>query len=402
MTKVENKSKSTTSSSSISSSITNNYKPRQIINIDDFSVDNSQYESPSNSVDSTLVMNTTNKTLAITKGTYFTNSYKAHKNSYGKNIMINTMFQAASQYPQIGLRINAKDTISAHIWYQPTNTADLRLLKVTNNIGGSIILSQLNTFDGSGTVDLEVSVRSFNELTECIGKIGSYVVAMNRYIDSSGFNTLTGIGNGFGANGTATYKNYLKASVLDEYINIVCLGDSNTLGNGLTLKQTYPAQLQAKYFDKNVGVINKGVSGNRVSQVASRLSTDVYSQKISGARNIVILQIGTNDATDGTAANTIYNNIINNLVSPIQRQGFEVWLSTVPVRANNSAALTIVKSLNTLILSNTRSNKILDLYALTVDTSDTIIANTLQADNLHLTERTCNLFASLISNNIGN
>ena len=382
------------------SSIQKNVKPEQIKDIDDFSVDNSLYENASNTVDSTVAMDTANKKLTVTTGTGFYKSYKSQKlMTYGRNIIINTILQGGSQAPQIGLRLNLKNTVGSFAWYQTYNNNEFNLFKITSEGGGiSTLLS--STFDGSGTGDLDISVRSFNEMTECILRQNGVVVGMLRYIDVA-FANLIGINNGLGANGAGVFKKYLKSMELKQYINVICVGDSNTAGNGLTAKSFYPSLLQSRYFDKNVGVVNKGVSGNRVEHVITRLATDVYAQKISGARNIVILQIGTNNASYGDLPATIYNDIKNSLIVPIQEQGFEVWISTIPARDDNASYRANVKLVNELILADISANKVIDFYARTVDASDVTISGLLQADNLHLTGKGTNIFASLIANELG-
>jgi lysophospholipase L1-like esterase len=154
------------------------------------------------------------------------------------------------------------------------------------------------------------------------------------------------------------------------------------------------------YFEKNVGVMNKGVSSNRVADVANRMLSDIYLGYLDKARNIAIIQIGTNDATDGTSAATIFSNIINKLISPMKDAGFEVWLVTVPIRTDNGSALTIIRSLNTLIRADTNADRIIDFYAETVDGTDTAIPGMLQADGLHLTEMACGILAGLVNDEI--
>ncbi|QHQ61402.1 hypothetical protein Ana3638_11970 [Anaerocolumna sedimenticola] len=373
---------------------------KAIKEVDDFSTDYSMYENASNIVDSTSAINTTNKTLTITKGVYFSNSYKAHMlMSYGRNVIINTVFSPSNQYPQIGLRCNAKDCIGALVWYLNATMNGMNLLKINNNSGGQTTIYTGPTHDGNTTDDIEMSVRSYENMTECIFRQNGRVIAMGRYIGSD-FYSLQGVANGLGANGIVIYKKYLKAMELRNYINIICLGDSNTAGNGLTQKDTYPALLQNRFFDYNAGVINKGVSADRIANVVSRLSADVYGQKVTSARNIVVLQIGTNDATDGMSAANIYNNIVNNLVNPMKQNGFEVWLSTIPARDNNSGARTIVKGVNNLILQDTNADKVIDFYNRMVDSSDITVPGLLQADNLHLSAKSTNLLAALIANEL--
>lgn len=369
--------------------------------IDYFSTDNSLYEDASNIVDSTCAINTADRTLTVTAGIgWWPISAKAHKIlTYGRNIRINTVFSASTDSPQIHLRLNQKNSIGAYVWYQVTETTTLRLLQIIDTEGSLYPLIDSISIDGSGTVDTEISVRSFGDMSEMFARQGGRVVAMARHINSE-FGDLTGVGNGLGSPNVSVYKDYLKTAQLLDYANIVCLGDSNTIGVGLSVKQTYPALLQSRYFEQPLGVINKGVNGDTVSAVAARLSADAYANYLDAALNIVVLQIGTNDATSGTAAATIYADIVDDLITPLKTQGFEVWLCTVPYRSDNAPALAIVKALNTLILADANADKVIDLYARTVDTSDALISGILQADGLHLSETGANLWAALLANEI--
>ena len=78
-------------------------------------------------------------------------------------------------------------------------------------------------------------------------------------------------------------------------IKIVALGSSSTAGAGATKPETaYPIQLQAHLSSLLPGhpilVVNRGRNGDRLSDMLSRLSTDVLPE----FPDVVIWQLGTN------------------------------------------------------------------------------------------------------------
>ncbi len=79
-------------------------------------------------------------------------------------------------------------------------------------------------------------------------------------------------------------------------ISIVCLGDSETFGLGLTPTQAYPAQLEAY---TGLKVTNSGKPGDTTRGMNMRLITDVYR---TGAK-VVIIMGGENDIAIGYGAN---------------------------------------------------------------------------------------------------
>jgi lysophospholipase L1-like esterase len=375
--------------------------PVRIAQADDLSANNAQFESGSNIVDSTVTIDTTNKEFTVTPGAGgYTKSCKTHRNlTYGRNIILNVISKSASNYPQVQFRGNAKDTIGMELCYR-NNATTLAIQRVTNTSGGTEVLVNNIPLDGSFSGELNISARAYNDLIEIVAMSGGYVVGLCRHI-STQFDENTGRVNGLGAFNTCVYKGPLFAQLLDNYFNIVCLGDSNTAGNGLTAKQTYPNQVQAKFFEWNVGAINKGVSGDTVASVIARLTSDVYTNKVKDARNIVVLQIGTNDiGNSGIAPSVVYDNIVTNLIPPLQSNGFEVWLCTVPYRSDNAGHLANVKTLNTLIRANTTAEKVIDVYDQMVDEADALIPGLLQGDGIHLTEKMNRFWASLVADNL--
>jgi acyl-CoA thioesterase I len=86
----------------------------------------------------------------------------------------------------------------------------------------------------------------------------------------------------------------------DKAITIVALGSSSTEGSGASAPDhTYPARLaallHATWPDVPVSVLNKGVGGQTVDAVLTRLDADVVAVK----PDLVIWQVGTNEAMRG-------------------------------------------------------------------------------------------------------
>jgi len=88
-----------------------------------------------------------------------------------------------------------------------------------------------------------------------------------------------------------------------EPIAILAFGDSLTAGYGLPAGEGFTDQLQvwlAKELDQQVRVINGGVSGDTSSGGRSRLDWALSPIK-SGKPDLVILELGANDALRGVA-----------------------------------------------------------------------------------------------------
>jgi acyl-CoA thioesterase-1 len=82
----------------------------------------------------------------------------------------------------------------------------------------------------------------------------------------------------------------------DHPLRIVALGDSLTAGHGLASGQSFPAKLAQALWQKGIAVdvLNAGVSGDTVSDGASRLDWSVPE-----GTDAVILELGANDALRG-------------------------------------------------------------------------------------------------------
>lgn len=367
---------------------------RQIKNTDPLTINN--FVPAHVSVDSTVTI--ANNELTITSGAgAFPTSSQAHRmHGNGKNAIVNVVFKGDTSVPQIQFKVSTSHTNSMFSAYMSAGVPKLRrrIGGVNTDISGEL--------DGNAANDVEATARVFNEVLDYALMQDGYVVSMMRLIDrvnliSDAFNKQ--VQNGLGASGVSVYKAPYRADVLSSYKNIVCVGDSNTQGLYMTFKQSYPAQLQAIFFDKNVGVVNKGVSGNKVADVEARLA-DLYDNYISGADNYVILQIGTNDAAVDTPAATIYAETVSKIIVPLSAKGFKVIHSTVPPRGDYADVNNIVKPLNDIIRANTPVNRLIDLYTQLVDSSDIFIPGMFHTDDKHLSESGYRMMANLIAEKI--
>lgn len=188
--------------------------------------------------------------------------------------------------------------------------------------------------------------------------------------------------------------------VIETYnTNIIALGDSNTFGLYLAAEDSYPSQLNAM-TPEDIQVLNKGISSNRTSHVIARLD-DIRSSFIPGIRNIVVLQIGTNDSTDGRTPEAIYNDINNGIITPLKNHGFEVWSVTIPPRGDSTTVNEIVKGLNTLLRGNTTPNKVLEFYNRLVDSSGAYLPSMFGSDKKHLSKDACGVLAGMIVSELG-
>jgi lysophospholipase L1-like esterase len=177
----------------------------------------------------------------------------------------------------------------------------------------------------------------------------------------------TAAGNGLGVGGTGTgsgiFSDY-KSKKLDKYLNIVCLGDSNTVGSSGEsvnpgIENMYPSVLAKQFLYSGVSVINGGVAGDGSSDVQARLATDFNVKKVTNATNVCILMVGANDLRDGDTTEQAWTKL-GSLIDAILAQSWDdLWVVTYPPCVDGPTA-----GLNALIISNasTKGYNVLDVY----------------------------------------
>src|SRR5215831_4399130 len=87
---------------------------------------------------------------------------------------------------------------------------------------------------------------------------------------------------------------------------ILAIGDSMTAGYGVAAGSSYPAQLERelKHRGYNYRVVNQGVTGSTSTQALSRLTRALAIQP-----DIVIIQLGGNDASNGISREVSRENV---------------------------------------------------------------------------------------------
>jgi acyl-CoA thioesterase-1 len=106
--------------------------------------------------------------------------------------------------------------------------------------------------------------------------------------------------------------------------HVVAFGDSGVYGKGVARNETYPAQLEAMLRQKgyDVTVKNEGVNG--------RTTEDALANVLSvGKAEVVIVQVGVNDAKHGVPAATIRKNV-ETLIEKLKANGAAVLVVSYP------------------------------------------------------------------------
>lgn len=166
---------------------------------------------------------------------------------------------------------------------------------------------------------------------------------------------------------------------IDTPLNIICAGNSLTVGYHLDSPQTqaYPAQLDTFYHDSNT-IWNEGVNGITTEQMEPLINSDITAHYDSMKKNYVIAwEIGNDIFWNGTTARAAVDSFIvycNN----VRSHGFTVFCVTLPYRNNyfmgypvtpggdDSTAYTAkIKSVNTMLRSKwpTFSSGLIDVAA---------------------------------------
>jgi acyl-CoA thioesterase I len=111
---------------------------------------------------------------------------------------------------------------------------------------------------------------------------------------------------------------------------ILAFGDSITAGFGLPAKEAFPARLEAKLRADGLAahVINAGDSGDTTADGLARLDW-ALSQK----PDVVILELGANDALRGLDPSTVRANL-DAMLGKIQKSGAKVLLVGMLAPAN--------------------------------------------------------------------
>jgi acyl-CoA thioesterase-1 len=117
---------------------------------------------------------------------------------------------------------------------------------------------------------------------------------------------------------------------------IVILGDSLTVGLGLSPREAYPALLQERLRDKGLEyhVINAGISGDTSAGGLSRLDL-----ALEGDVRILVVALGANDGLRGLPVTQLRNNLAR-IVERAQAKGVTVVLAGMEAPTNWGADYT--------------------------------------------------------------
>jgi acyl-CoA thioesterase I len=107
-------------------------------------------------------------------------------------------------------------------------------------------------------------------------------------------------------------------------MHVVAYGDSGVYGKGVARNETYPAQLEAMLRQKgyDVTVKNDGVNGRTSEEAVANVSS-------VGKADVVIVQVGVNDAKHGVPAATIRKNV-ETVIGKLKANGAAVLVVSYP------------------------------------------------------------------------
>lgn len=184
---------------------------------------------------------------------------------------------------------------------------------------------------------------------------------------------------------------------MNEFNDVVCIGDSLTFGYGLHKSNCFVSLLEKNY---NFNIINKGVNGDTSTGILSRFDRDVLKSKAK----VCIIMCGTNDLLCGRNVDSvidninimindcIHNNIIPIIMSPpktLDKLAQKLWESSLNYEDINKKLNLFNNRLNFLCKQNNIS--FISLYNL-------IPYNKLYyIDGIHLTESANTLIFNEIS-----
>lgn len=187
--------------------------------------------------------------------------------------------------------------------------------------------------------------------------------------------------------------------MINKKLNIICFGDSNTVGYGLPKESSYPNQLQKLLNNADFQILNEGISGDAVQNCIVRFEKSITKNKHQNAKNICVLQIGTNNFLFGDNVELTWH-LLNQLWQKIISEDFELWAVTLPYRNDSELFNAMVKDLNSKIKNSKIPSLVIDFYSLMFSKEGHILDNMLQQDGLHLTHQSCEILAQAIKSKI--
>lgn len=286
-------------------------------------------------------------------------------NSIANNVVISV--EATGESPQIRLRESDNGNMLI-VWYDKTGS--LRIDDLSNGILTNRKKAQIPDHDSS--IGYQIVVKLFNNhLSVSMFRDNLLINALD--YTGLAISGMRGTLNSLGSSTTAEFRNF-KSRKITRFINMVCLGDSNTHkarnqpaidpGTG----HLYTSLLASRFVMDGFAVSNAGLGGDRTIDIAARLDADLRARWVAGARNIATLMAGVNDFHKGaTVEDTLMN--MGALINAVLNDGWELWVMTYPPHRPYSASL---RHLNNWIKQNADLNgyKVIDIHAAMVRASD--------------------------------
>jgi len=187
-------------------------------------------------------------------------------------------------------------------------------------------------------------------------------------------------------------------------LRIVAVGSSSTEGAGASgPAKTYPAQLDAileqRFPGARIEVINKGVGGETAAGTVARLDRDVLSFR----PDLVIWQLGTNDALRNVDAKTFGTQAVEG-IRRIRESGADLLLlepQFLPKQAGNMTYAAYIDAIRALGAAHGlpvfRRSEIMKYW---LDSKQFTPATMLSADQLHMTDASYHCLARLMADAI--
>jgi acyl-CoA thioesterase I len=187
-------------------------------------------------------------------------------------------------------------------------------------------------------------------------------------------------------------------------LRVVAVGSSSTEGTGASgPSKTYPAQLDAileqRFPGARIEVINKGIGGETAAGTLARLDRDVFSFH----SDLVIWQLGTNDALRNVDAKTFGAQAVEG-IRRIRESGADLLLlepQFLPKQAGDATYAAYVDAVRALGAAHRlpvfRRNEVMKYW---LDSKQFTPATMLSADQLHMTDASYHCLAQLMADTI--
>lgn len=286
----------------------------------DFFSSNSDWAEAAGHVDATQAVS--GEVMTITAGTDYTTSLWSKGAFKASDCIVVVTLDGASGDPQVHVRETDEDNFLM-AWIDSSEGNFI----ISKRVSGTLTAFQSQAIPNwDSSKDYTIIVKVFGNALHAILLDESWRMLLHNIEVSSDVSDQTGRLLGVGAGSVASYSKYTARSV-DQMVNVVCLGDSNTDGNNIDAADEFPWVMNARRAFDNSVFVNSGKAGDNIAQCEARVATEVTPYYVNGHRNVCIMQMGTNDRADGFTAvqsQARYQSCIAAVKSP----GFEPFVAT--------------------------------------------------------------------------